>query len=133
MYRRLLTIALAFAIACSSGLMAAAAPQTSTQFDAEYLRQGYDTYRSMMSESPYRGIGWSYLGPTNVSGRGTDIAVADRDGERRVYAGYATSGVWATDDMVNWRPVFDHEATTSIASKVSTGSASTVNDGMSCA
>ncbi len=118
MYRRLLGMAVALAIASSAGLVApitvTATPQSQTQFDAEYLRQGYDTYRGMMATSPYRGIGWSYLGPTNVSGRATDIAVADTASGRRVYAAYATSGVWVTDDLVNWRPVFDHEASTSI-------------------
>jgi len=114
MYRRLITIALALAIVCSSGLLVGASAQAPSQAGAEYLLEGYDTYRSMMSESPYRGIGWSYLGPTNVSGRATDIAVADHAGGRRVYAGYATSGIWATDDLVTWQPVFDHEASTSI-------------------
>ncbi len=114
MYRRLLAITIALAIACLSGVMLSAAAQPQNQAGAEYLLEGYGTYRSMMSESPYRGIGWSYLGPTNVSGRATDIAVANTDAGRRVYAGYATSGVWATDDLVTWRPVFDHEASTSI-------------------
>jgi photosystem II stability/assembly factor-like uncharacterized protein len=118
MYRRLLAIALALAIAGSTGFLftatAQTAAQTPAQADAESLLQGYETYRSMMSESPYRGIGWSYLGPLNISGRATDIAVAERDGGRRVYAAYATSGIWVTDDLVSWRPVFDHEASTSI-------------------
>ncbi|HEX9704505.1 MAG TPA: hypothetical protein VGA20_04610, partial [Gemmatimonadales bacterium] len=118
MYRRLLAIALALAIAGSTGFLftatAQTAAQTPVQADAESLLQGYETYRSMMSESPYRGIGWSYLGPLNISGRATDIAVAERDGGRRVYAAYATSGIWVTDDLVSWRPVFDHEASTSI-------------------
>jgi len=114
MVRRLLTITLVLAVICSSGLLAVATPQSSAQKDAEDLLRGYDVYREMMSTSPYRGIGWSYMGPTNISGRGTDIAVADSDDGRRVYAAYATSGVWATDDLVNWQPVFDHQASTSI-------------------
>jgi photosystem II stability/assembly factor-like uncharacterized protein len=109
----MLTITLTLAIVCSSGLLATAAPQSS-QADAQYLYEGYQTYRQMMAESPYRGIPWQYAGPTNVSGRGTDIAVADSANGRRVYVGYATSGVWVTDDMESWRPVFDHQATTSI-------------------
>lgn len=114
MVRRLLTIAVLLAVVFPAGLMVTASAQTQTQYGAEYLLEGYDTYRSMLGDSPYRGIGWSYLGPLNVSGRATDIAVAERDGGRRVYAAYATSGVWATDDLETWRPVFDHEASTSI-------------------
>ena len=114
MYRRSLVILVALAIVSSTGLVPGALAQGQERADAEYLRQGYDTYRDMMAGSPYRGIGWSYLGPTNVSGRATDVAVTETEAGRRVYAAYATSGVWATDDLVSWRPVFDHEASTSI-------------------
>ncbi len=52
----------------------------------------------MLQSSPYRSLAWQYLGPTNISGRATDIAVAERGATRRIYAAYATSGVWKTDD-----------------------------------
>ena len=48
-----------------------------TEGDAEFARAAYDTYRSMVQSSPYRSLAWQYLGPTNISGRATDIAVAD--------------------------------------------------------
>jgi photosystem II stability/assembly factor-like uncharacterized protein len=83
--------------------------------DAEYLRKAYDTYRSMTQASRYRSIPWQYLGPTNISGRATDVAVADRPGARRIYAAYATSGVWKTDDDgATWQAVFENQASTSI-------------------
>ncbi len=83
--------------------------------DAEYLRAAYDSYRSLVQSSPYRSIPWQSLGPTNISGRATDIAVADRNGARRIYVGYATSGVWKTDDDgATWQAVFEHQASTSI-------------------
>jgi photosystem II stability/assembly factor-like uncharacterized protein len=89
--------------------------QSSTKADAEYLLKAYDTYRSMTEASPYKEIPWQYLGPTNVSGRATDIAVALRGSSRRIYAAYATSGVWATDDNgATWQPVFEDHASTSI-------------------
>jgi photosystem II stability/assembly factor-like uncharacterized protein len=89
--------------------------QPAAKADAEFLRRAYDTYASMRQSSPYRTASWSYLGPTNVSGRATDIAVADRAGRRRIYAGYATSGVWKTDDNgASWQAVFEHQSTTSI-------------------
>jgi photosystem II stability/assembly factor-like uncharacterized protein len=82
---------------------------------AEYLRNAYGTYRAMTQSSPYRGIPWQYLGPTNISGRATDIAVADRAGARRVYVAYATSGVWKTDDNgSSWQAIFDEQPSTSI-------------------
>jgi photosystem II stability/assembly factor-like uncharacterized protein len=89
--------------------------QAPTRADAEYLLEAYDTYRSMAESSPYRTIPWQYLGPTNISARATDIDVADRNGARRIYVGYATSGVWKTDDNgATWQAVFEHQASTSI-------------------
>ncbi|MDQ3487298.1 MAG: hypothetical protein M3468_06135, partial [Acidobacteriota bacterium] len=79
-----------------------------------YVRKAYETYRSMKQASPYRQNEWQYLGPKDISGRATDIAVAERSGGRRIYAAYATSGVWRTDDNVTWAPIFDDMPSTSI-------------------
>jgi photosystem II stability/assembly factor-like uncharacterized protein len=69
----------------------------------------------MERSSPHRSVKWKYLGPTNLSGRATDIAVAERGSSRRIYAAYATSGVWQSDDGgVTWQAVFEHAASTSI-------------------
>ena len=69
----------------------------------------------MASSSPYAPIPWQYLGPTNISGRATDIAVADARSGRRIYAGYATGGVWESDDNGgSWRSIFDDYPSTSI-------------------
>jgi photosystem II stability/assembly factor-like uncharacterized protein len=92
------------------GLRAQPAPKA----DAEYLRLAYDTYRTMVKSTPYNAP-WSYLGPTNISGRATDIAVADRNGQRRIYAAYATSGIWKTDDNgKTWQVIWEHMPSTSI-------------------
>ncbi|HEY6613383.1 MAG TPA: hypothetical protein VIZ32_02660 [Vicinamibacterales bacterium] len=89
--------------------------QQAPKADAEYLRSAYDTYRAMMQASPYRAIPWQPLGPTNISGRATDVAVSEKGGARRIYAAYATSGVWKTDDNgASWQPVFENYASTSI-------------------
>ena len=89
--------------------------QAPARADAEFLRKAYDGYRAMREASAYSGIPWQYLGPTNISGRATDIAVADRGQSRRIYVGYATSGVWKTDDNGGtWQPIFDDQASTSI-------------------
>ena len=83
--------------------------------DADDLRAAYETYRSMQGSSPYASLRWQSLGPTNASGRATDVAVADRGGSRRIYAGYATSGVWSTDNNgTTWQPLFENYASTSI-------------------
>jgi photosystem II stability/assembly factor-like uncharacterized protein len=83
--------------------------------DADALRAAYDTYASLQRSSPYASLKWQALGPTNISGRATDIAVVDRNSSRRIYAGYATSGVWASDDNgATWQSIFDNYASTSI-------------------
>ena len=89
--------------------------QAPRRADAEYLRQAYDRYRDMTKTSPHAALSWSFLGPTNISGRATDVDVADRNGQRRIYAAYATSGVWKTDDNgATWQAIFEHMASTSI-------------------
>ena len=99
------------ATAATLGLRA----QAPAKADAEYLRKAYDTYRTMMQASPYRTVPWQYLGPTNISGRATDIAVAERPSGRRIYAAYAVGGVWKTDDNgASWQPTFDNFPSTSI-------------------
>ncbi len=110
---RIATAAAGLAAAATlAGLPRAQAPRRA---DAEYLRTAYDSYRSMARSSRYAGVPWQYLGPTNISGRATDIAVADRGSTRRIYAGYATSGVWQTDDNgATWTSIFDGYASTSI-------------------
>src|ERR1051325_11931747 len=61
--------------------------------DAEFLRKAYDTYRGMAAASPYRSIAWTFIGPTNISGRSTDNAVPEENGRRRMYVAHATGGV----------------------------------------
>ena len=105
--------AVALALVGASALVALNAQ--SRRVEADYLRAAYDSYLSSQRASPYASLKWQWLGPTNISGRATDIAVAERSGTRRIYAGYATSGVWATDDNgATWQPLFDHYASTSI-------------------
>lgn len=98
----------------AAGLAAGLDAQGALKADAEYLRKAYDTYRAMKQSSPYREVSWQALGPTNISGRATDLAVAERPTGRRIYAAYATSGVWRTDDTVTWTPIFDDMPSTSI-------------------
>ena len=105
----------------AAGLAAAAAlaggpgAQGPRRADAEYLRTAYDTYRSMARSSPYAASrGSTSVRRTSAAGRPTSRSpTAERS--RRIYAGYATSGVWQTDDNgVTWTSIFDGYASTSI-------------------
>jgi photosystem II stability/assembly factor-like uncharacterized protein len=103
------------AVALTSVAIAFPVAQSGTKADAEYVRKAYEGYRAMAQSSPHRSSPWQYLGPTNISGRATDVAVADRGSARRIYVGYATSGVWKTDDNgATWQSIFDDQATSSI-------------------
>jgi photosystem II stability/assembly factor-like uncharacterized protein len=102
-------------VAAAAALAVGLRAQAPARADAEYLRKAYESFRSMQQASPHRAVPWQYLGPTNISGRATDIAVADKGGARRIYAAYATSGIWKTDDSgQTWQPIFDDYPTTSI-------------------
>ena len=74
----------------------------------------WDAHQALAAASPYKGVSWSYLGPTNISGRMTDVAVADHGPKRRLYAGSCAGGVWKSDDLgQTWQVVFDQAASTS--------------------
>ncbi|MBC8404036.1 MAG: hypothetical protein H8E15_02325 [Planctomycetes bacterium] len=59
---------------------------------------------------------WHFLGPTNVSGRVTDVAVTTPRGKTyTVYIATASGGVWKTsNEGVTWKSIFDHQPTQSI-------------------
>jgi photosystem II stability/assembly factor-like uncharacterized protein len=96
------------------GLSAIGAQAPSAGDHTAHLK-AWDTHKAMAQSSPYRSMNWSYLGPTNISGRMTDVAVADHGASRRLYAGSCCGGVWASDDLgQTWQPVFDKEASSSV-------------------
>src|SRR5688500_13840592 len=87
-----------FTAALAISVYTAPGASAQTRVDASAVITGYDAYRQMREASPTAGVPWQYLGPTNVSGRATDVAIADKGGRRTIYVGYATSGVWKSDD-----------------------------------
>ena len=74
----------------------------------------WDAHQRLAAASPYKAASWSFIGPTNISGRMPDVAVADHGTSRRLYAGSCCGGVWKSDDLgETWQVVFDQAATTS--------------------
>ncbi|MEM7413957.1 MAG: hypothetical protein AAF389_00585 [Gemmatimonadota bacterium] len=73
-------------------------------------------HRALVESSPFASIPWQHLGPTNISGRATDVAVAEPRGQTyTIYVAGAAGGVWKTDNEgVTWENVFDEEITASI-------------------
>lgn len=76
----------------------------------------YDEHCSMKEESLFAPLRWQFLGPTNISGRITDVAVTSPRGKTyTIYAAGASGGVWKTvNEGITWQPVFESAASTSI-------------------
>ncbi len=89
--------------------------EITTPTDAPAHLAAYATHKAMTASSPYTLIPWQSIGPSNHTGRMTSIAVADVAGQRNIYVGAATGGVWKSANRgLTWRPIFEHEATASI-------------------
>lgn len=77
--------------------------------------KAWDAHKALAQTSPYKAATWSYVGPTNISGRMTDVLAVDHGSARRIYAASCCGGLWASDDLgQTWQAVFDKEASTSI-------------------
>lgn len=76
----------------------------------------FDKYLQMKSASTFKDLKWQFLGPVNISGRCTDIAVAEPRGKSYImYVATASGGVWKTiNEGVTWEPVFEQQASTAI-------------------
>jgi photosystem II stability/assembly factor-like uncharacterized protein len=76
----------------------------------------FSQHVKMKEDSPFKEMIWQHLGPTNVSGRCTDIAVVTPKGKHyTIYVAAASGGVWKTENEgTTWKPIFEQEASTSI-------------------
>ena len=70
----------------------------------------------MRNSSAYKDLKWQYIGPTNISGRCTDVeAISPRGGSYTIWVGSATGGVWkSVNEGTTFEPVSDSIATASI-------------------
>lgn len=84
--------------------------------DPDLRLNGFQKYLKMTEKSPFKDLKWQHIGPTNVSGRCTDIAVIPPKGENyTIFVATASGGVWKTDNEgTTWEPVFDKAPSTSI-------------------
>lgn len=66
-----------------------------------------------LTEKLFKRLEWRSIGPANMGGRISDIAVVESD-PARIFLATATGGVWKTVNMgTTWTPVFDKEAVAS--------------------
>jgi hypothetical protein len=107
---------LALALTGASLVGQAPARTGTTATDPQVRLRWFEQHQAMTQASPFTNMTWQFLGPTNISGRVTDVAVVTPRGKSyTIYVATATGGVWKTDnDGVTWEPIFDQDATTSI-------------------
>lgn len=105
-------------LAVASAALVQPAPLTAQadRMSATERLERFDLHREMVESSPFSTLPWQHLGPTNISGRATDLAVEVPRGETyTMYVATAAGGVWKTDNEgVTWRNVFDDQITASI-------------------
>ena len=91
-------------------------PQRIESTNPEMRLKGFDDYRAMSQASKFKDLKWQFIGPTNVSGRITDVAVVAPKGRNyTIYAASASGGVWQTDNEgTTWTPIFSQAASTAI-------------------
>lgn len=75
--------------------------------DAETRLEWHAQHLKMRDESQFKGIKWKHIGPTQMSGRVTDIA-KPLDQEFTFYVATASGGLWRTrNEGTDWEPIFD--------------------------
>ncbi|MFO7616055.1 MAG: hypothetical protein R6V75_02260 [Bacteroidales bacterium] len=76
----------------------------------------YQRQLALESQSEFRNLHWQLIGPTNISGRCTDVEAVRPKGENyTIWVASASGGVWKTDNEgVTWTSVFDKQVTTDI-------------------
>jgi photosystem II stability/assembly factor-like uncharacterized protein len=77
--------------------------------------KGSEQIKEMKKKSPFKELKWQHVGPTNVGGRCTDIAVVAPKGKNyTMYIASASGGLWKTqNEGTTWDQVFDEEAASS--------------------
>jgi photosystem II stability/assembly factor-like uncharacterized protein len=91
-------------------------PKRIQSTDPALRMKWFDQHVEMQKNSSHKDMEWQHIGPQNVSGRCTDIAVVTPKGENfTIYVAAASGGVWKTvNEGTTWEPVFDQAASTSI-------------------
>ena len=90
--------------------------QKNDMTDPDLRLNWYNQHLALTDQSLFKNLNWQFLGPTNISGRMTDIAVVAPKGQNyTVYVAGASGGVWRTqNEGTTWEPIFEHAASTSI-------------------
>ena len=82
--------------------------------DADGRALGFERRLQLREQSPLRGLEFTNIGPSIMSGRVADVAV-DPDDPTHFYVAYASGGLWETvDNGTSFSPLFQDEAVMTI-------------------
>lgn len=86
------------------------------QTSAEQRLKWYTQNEELKENSLFKNLSWQFIGPTNISGRMTDVAVVSPKGKNyTIYIAGASGGIWKTENEgTTWVPVFENAMSTSI-------------------
>ncbi|WP_346860444.1 hypothetical protein [uncultured Draconibacterium sp.] len=87
---------------------------TVTKTSAQERIKWYQEFEQLKANSIFEALPWQFIGPTNISGRMTDVEVVVPKGENyTIYVAGASGGIWKTENEgVTWNPVFEHGMST---------------------
>jgi photosystem II stability/assembly factor-like uncharacterized protein len=117
--RRSRAVVFAFSLAVSALVLFPQAVKKAPRImntDPQVRLQMYDQHAEMKRTSKYKDLKWQFLGPTNVSGRVTDVAVVPPKGQSyTMYVAAASGGLWKTENEgTTWEPVLETGPSTAI-------------------
>jgi len=80
---------------------------------ADLREKWFNQFQEMKQQSAFNQLPWQFIGPTNISGRMTDVEVVTPKGKNyTIYVAGATGGIWKTqNEGITWEPVFENEMT----------------------
>lgn len=76
----------------------------------------FEKHKALKSDTTFSNLHWQYVGPTNISGRCTDVeGISPRGDNYTIWVGSATGGLWkSVNEGVTFESVFDEMPTASI-------------------
>jgi photosystem II stability/assembly factor-like uncharacterized protein len=76
----------------------------------------YQSHEALRESSTFKDLHWQFIGPTNISGRCTDVeAVGPKGQNYTIWVATASSGVWKSiNEGVSFNPLFEHQGTSTI-------------------
>ncbi len=76
----------------------------------------YQSHEKMRDQSQFKELQWQFIGPTNISGRCTDVeAVGPKGQNYTIWVATASGGIWKSiNEGVTFEAVFEHQGTSTI-------------------